>query len=276
MVPSVIGEGEAARTVYVEYMVINGKWETIGDSDVQLVNYYTKSETDAAIEAAVNAFDGGFGDDGLKAYIDAQDDAHQAAAEATASAYTDAQIAAALTGLPEGSKLVAYIDAQDDATSTAAVTAANGYTDAASNTLSAAIVAVDNKFANYYDKDGIAALDYATVTYVDTTSAAAVTEANGYTDQQLANYLDSTAASQAFILRDEIAAPYSHIVYTSQFGSDTFDLHHGDENTRVTVYTTAGADAKFAPISGAELTEVVSITGENAEIAVSKVTATEL
>lgn len=43
----------------------------------------------------------------------------------------------------------------------------------------------------------------------------------------LANYLDSTAASQAFILRDEIAAPYSHIVYTSQFGSHTFDLELG-------------------------------------------------
>lgn len=54
MVPSVIGEGEAARTVYVEYMVINGKWETIGDSDVQLVNYYTKDETDAAL---ANYFD---------------------------------------------------------------------------------------------------------------------------------------------------------------------------------------------------------------------------
>ena len=46
MVPTVVGEGEAARTVYVEYMVINGKWETIGDSDVQLVNYYTKDDID--------------------------------------------------------------------------------------------------------------------------------------------------------------------------------------------------------------------------------------
>ena len=104
MVPSVIGEGEAARTVYVEYMVINGKWETIGDSDVQLVNYYTKAETDAAIEAAFNDFDDGFGDSGLKAYIDAQDDAHQAAAEATAKKYTD-------------DALVNYIDKDDIATS---------------------------------------------------------------------------------------------------------------------------------------------------------------
>ena len=61
------------------------------------------------------------------------------------------------------SGLKAYIDAQDDAHQAAAVTAANGYTDAASNTLSAAIVDVDNKFANYYDKDDIAALGYATV-----------------------------------------------------------------------------------------------------------------
>lgn len=64
-------------------------------------------------------------------------------------------------------------------------------------------------------------------------------------------------------------------MYTSQFGSDTFDLHHGSSD-KVTVYTTAGADAKFAPLDGAELTNVVSITGDKAHIAVSKVTATEL
>lgn len=226
MVPSVVGD----RTVYVEYMVINGKWETIGDSDVQLVNYYTKHDIDdkftsyvpyaedgisvdlagsltvtdsatfsgftevqndfavegyievggsanvigaaylqstldvagiATFAANISAADAfvkregsfvqvatiddieaafnDFGDSGLKAYIDAQDDAHQAAAEATASAYTDAQIASALTGLPEGSKLVAYIDAQDDLH----LGSANAYTDSA--------------LANYFDKDIITA-----------------------------------------------------------------------------------------------------------------------
>ena len=64
-------------------------------------------------------------------------------------------------------------------------------------------------------------------------------------------------------------------MYTSEFGSDTFDLHHGDSD-RVTVYTTAGADSKFAPLDGATLTNVVSITGENAAVTVSKVTTTEL
>lgn len=125
-------------------MVINDKWETLGDSAIQLTQYYTKSETDTAIADAL---------DSLKV---------------------------------DGRDLKTYIDAQDAATSTAAVTAANGYTDAASSTLNAAIVAVDNKFANYYDKDGIVGLGYATITQVSAASAAAVAEANGYTDTAIA------------------------------------------------------------------------------------------
>ena len=66
-------------------------------------------------------------------------------------------------------------------------------------------------------------------------------------------------------------------MYTSQFFSDYIDLSHGyADAAHASVYTMEGADAKFAPISGAELTDVVSITGENAVIAVSKVTATDI
>ena len=65
-------------------------------------------------------------------------------------------------------------------------------------------------------------------------------------------------------------------MYTSEFGSHTFDLEHATGGNRVTVYTSEGVDAKFAPIDGATLTNVVSITGDAAHVAVSKVTATEL
>lgn len=65
-------------------------------------------------------------------------------------------------------------------------------------------------------------------------------------------------------------------MYTSVFGSHTFDLEHGTGDNSVTVYTAAGVDDKFAPLDGATLTNVVSITGDAAHITVSKVTTTEL
>lgn len=41
--------GPDGQDTYVEYMWINNKWEIIGDTRVDLTNYYTKSQTDEKI-----------------------------------------------------------------------------------------------------------------------------------------------------------------------------------------------------------------------------------
>ena len=144
--------GDQGENVYREYMYIEGKWEIVGDSNIDFSNYYTKGEVDTKI----------------------------------GSYYTKGEVDAALADYA----LTTYVDAQDGST----LTSANAYADAAVSTASSAlndsITAVDGKFASYYDKDTV--------------------------------------------------------------------------------------DATFAPIDGATLTNVVSITGDAAHVAVSKVTATEL
>ena len=101
-----------------------------------------------------------------------------------------------------------------------------------------------------------------------------------YTDEALSAYITAEQISSNYVLRDELPQPLSHIVITSSFGgadTSTFDLSHGiGGDNSVTVYKAEAIDAKFAPIDGATLTNVSSITGENAEIAVSKVIATDI
>lgn len=65
-------------------------------------------------------------------------------------------------------------------------------------------------------------------------------------------------------------------MYTSVLGSHTFDLELGMAGDSVTVYTTSGAHDTFAPLDGATMTNVVSISGDAAHIAVARVTTTEL
>ena len=77
-----------------------------------LNNYYTKDEVDTIAEGVL---------EDASSYTDAE--------VAKASSYTDAQIANALTGLPDGSSLIPYIDAQDDAHQAAAEATAKAYTD---------------------------------------------------------------------------------------------------------------------------------------------------
>lgn len=40
--------------LYTEYIYVNGNWEELGEQTVDLSNYYTKQETDAAIESQVD------------------------------------------------------------------------------------------------------------------------------------------------------------------------------------------------------------------------------
>lgn len=156
------GKLVATQDMYIE-TTSNGettstKVATMADIDGitggTLNNYYTKDEVDAIAEGVLedansytdaevakasaytdsqiaSALTGLPEGSKLVAYIDAQDDLHLG----SANDYTDEAIAEALTGLPEGSKLVAYIDAQDDAHQAAAEATAKAYTDKQDSTL---------------------------------------------------------------------------------------------------------------------------------------------
>lgn len=81
MVPD-SGSADAAgsnRSVYTEYMLINGAFERIGSSDADLSNYFTKDQVTSAIATAKS-----------EAASDAQDKADAAKEAAIAAASTDA------------------------------------------------------------------------------------------------------------------------------------------------------------------------------------------
>lgn len=75
-----VGTGEGSETsVYKEYMLINGKFELLGDSKVDLTNYATKEEVKTAKQEAINA-----------ASADATSKANNAKSEAIKAAAADA------------------------------------------------------------------------------------------------------------------------------------------------------------------------------------------
>lgn len=49
-------DAAAGQDAYIEYMWINDNWEIIGDTSVDLTNYYTKAQTDQAITTALAAY----------------------------------------------------------------------------------------------------------------------------------------------------------------------------------------------------------------------------
>lgn len=108
MVPSGSTKGEEA---YKEYMVINGAWEKIGDSTVDLSDYYTKGQTESKISDGVSE---------AKTYADTKASEAQAAAEATASADATSKADKAL------SSAKSYADTQDATTLQSAKDYADG------------------------------------------------------------------------------------------------------------------------------------------------------
>ena len=49
-------DGSTGQNVYTEYMWLNNKWEILGDTSVDLTNYYTKAQTDQAITTALTNY----------------------------------------------------------------------------------------------------------------------------------------------------------------------------------------------------------------------------
>lgn len=109
-----VSKNLGAQQKYEEFMVINGAWEKIGDSAVDLSGYSTTEQMNQAITAAKG-----------EAATDAQNkaDAAKAAAVKEANAHTDAEITKA--------KAAAATDAQAKATAaqTEAIKQAKAYTD---------------------------------------------------------------------------------------------------------------------------------------------------
>ena len=98
-----VGTGEGSQdSVYEEYMLINGGFEKIGSSEVDLTNYATKdyvdtAESDAVATAGTNADSkiaakvGDLGDQTVKQYVDAAKTAAQSYADSLADNYATAE-----------------------------------------------------------------------------------------------------------------------------------------------------------------------------------------
>ena len=57
----VLRQAPTTNNIYDEYMYINNAWELIGSTEVDLSNYYTKSETDTLLGGKQNTFTIGYG-----------------------------------------------------------------------------------------------------------------------------------------------------------------------------------------------------------------------
>lgn len=206
--------GDQGENVYREYMYIEGKWEIVGDSNIDFSNYYTKGEVDTKIGSYYTK---GEVDAALADYVTTED----------------------FNGSIANYALKTELQSTSSTLNTAVVDA--------SSALIAEIAAVDSKFA-----------DYALTTYVDAQDGSTLTSAN--------EFAVATVSAASSALSDSIVAASSALNDSITAVDGKFASYY-DKDT---------VDATFAPIDGATLTNVVSITGTDAHIAVSKVTATEL
>lgn len=194
MVPKASGiAGNADGNSYVEYMLINGAFEQIGDSTVDLTDYATKAVVDDKIAAKV----GDIGASTVKSYVDNAASTAQSNAEATAAADATAKADAALNSAKS------YADTQDAATLAAAKEYSDGLADnyataaqgeKADSALQKADI-VAGKTAGTIEVKGseVAVAGLGSAAYVATTTfdaagaaASALTQAKTYSDGNLA------------------------------------------------------------------------------------------
>lgn len=151
-----VGTGDGSEnSVYEEYMLINGGFEKIGSSEVDLSGYATKeyvdqAETDAIATAGTNADSkiaakvGDIGDSTVKQYVDQAKSDAQEYADSLASNYATAaqgtkadtalQQADVTTGTANGTIAVKGTDVQVKGLGSAAYTASSAYATAAQGT----------------------------------------------------------------------------------------------------------------------------------------------
>lgn len=204
MVPKASGTaGKTDGNSYVEYMLINGAFEQIGDSTVDLTDYATKSDVDTKISDKV----GEIGSVTVKSYVDTAAADAQSAAETTAAADAKTKADAALTAAK------AYADTQDATTLASAKKYADGlsgnYATAAQGAkadtaLQKADISTGKTAGTITVKDSeVAVAGLGSAAYVATTAfdaagaaASALTQAKAYSDANLATaktYADDKA-----------------------------------------------------------------------------------
>lgn len=167
-----VGTGAGSETsVYKEYMLINGKFELLGDSKVDLTNYATKTETETAKNEAITA----------------------------AGTAADGKIAAAIGDLD-------VADAAVDGQYVSSVSEANGKITVTRAALPAAATLVEgtaNGTVKFNGTDvkvhGLGTAAYAATTAFDAAGAATTAEANAkkYADGLAGNYATANQGTKA-------------------------------------------------------------------------------
>ena len=190
-----VGTGEGSETsVYKEYMLINGKFELLGDSKVDLTDYATKTEVETAKQAAINT-----------AAADATTKANNAkdAAIAAAGTAADGKIAAAIgaldvTDAAVGGQYVSSVSEKDGK-----ITVTRAPLPAAATL----VEGTENGTVKFNGEDvkvhGLGTAAYADTTAFDAAGAAdtakteAVATAKSYADGLASNYATEAQGSKA-------------------------------------------------------------------------------
>lgn len=209
-----VGTGEGSEnSVYKEYMLINGKFELLGDSKVDLTNYATKEEVKTAKQEAIST-----------ASADATSKANNAKNEAIEAAATDADTKAekakndaiAAAGTAADGKIAAAIGALDVADAAvggqyvSSVSEKDGKITVTRAPLPAAATLVEgteNGTVKFNGTDvkvhGLGTAAFAASTAFDTAGAAsaaqaeAIKQAKAYADGLAPNYATSAQGSKA-------------------------------------------------------------------------------
>ena len=221
-----VGTGEGSETsVYKEYMLINGKFELLGDSKVDLTNYATKEEVKTAKQEAIGA-----------ASADATSKANTAKTEAIEAAAADAGTKAekakndaiAAAGTAADGKIAAAIGALDVTDAAvggqyvSSVSEKDGKITVTRAALPAAATLVEgteNGTVKFNGEDvkvhGLGTAAFAASTAFDTAGAAsaaqAIKQAKAYADGLAPNYATAvqggkadTALQQADVVEGEV------------------------------------------------------------------------
>lgn len=186
-----VGTGKGSETsVYKEYMLINGKFELLGDSKVDLTNYATKAEVKTAKSEAIST-----------ASADATSKANAAKSEAIEAAGTaaDGKIAAAIGALDVADAAVGgqYVSSVSEKDGKITVTRA------ALPAVATLIEGTENGTVKFNGEDvkvhGLGTAAFAASTAFDTAGAATTAETNAkeYANSLAGNYATKAQGSKA-------------------------------------------------------------------------------
>lgn len=235
--------------LYTEYIYVNGNWEELGEQTVDLSNYYTKQETDAAIEAAMT--EGG----GAKLYEEYGENTDGALTQKFVSDVLNSKVVKIGSNSQSGATINSVaigIDAKAQANSTVALgsttTAASalgiaiGYNANVSNNGTMAIGASSSARSNYTVAIGAQAAS----TQQQSTAVGYYSIASGSTSTALGNYSTASGNSSIALGSHAKASPNSSVAIGSySVAGRPYEVSIGDPSatnnpTRYLANVTAG------------------------------------